>query len=146
VWIVPSAISRWRKSIVLEMYLKKAWIFYQLDSCSFKEMKMAGAKRRARVACLVIAVTRLSKQLNTCDWKCITKALPPKPVAVLGADHSNRGSCSLRSTKRCSLPSPTTADSAEFDGVPRLSCETRRPGKQRPTKSPSGAIVVVGVA
>jgi hypothetical protein len=57
---------------------------------------MAGAKRRARVACLVIAVTRLSKQLNTCDWKCITKALPPKPVAVLGADHSNRGSRSLQ--------------------------------------------------
>jgi hypothetical protein len=39
---------------------------------------------------------KLSKQLNTCDWKCITKALPSKPVAVLGADHSNRGSCSLQ--------------------------------------------------
>jgi hypothetical protein len=75
--------GRWRKSIVLEIYLKKAWIFYQLDLCSL-EMKIAGAKRRARVACLVIAATRLSKQLSTCDWKCITKALTSKPVAVWG--------------------------------------------------------------
>jgi hypothetical protein len=49
-------------------------------------------------------------------------------------------------TKHYSLPSPITADS-EFDGGPKLlSCETRRPGKQRPTKFPSRAILVVEVA